>query len=198
MNKTLILYLSVLLKCIGFIVLPLLPADGHTQYKENEPKPELAMGVNVVTRQIQYGSNHFYITDGTSAALGPMFRYDHPVKLSPKRDVSRYICWVAQAGFLFGKAKVLDSLYFYPKNPSYLPLSAGIYNRSALSVGAEIFFWKGLGTRDIWGIKFISIGYNARNCRINSSAQRYAQVVEGRNGGTVFGFDFLWKLIKYD
>jgi hypothetical protein len=163
---------------------------------EKEPEPELAMGINAVTGRIIYGSNDFYITDGSSATLGPVFRYDHPVKLSAKRDVPWYICWVAQAGFLFGKAKVFDSTYFHPKNPSYLPLSAGIYNRAALSVGAELFFWKGLGSRDIWGIKFLSIGYNARNCRINASVERYAQVAKARNGGTVFSFDFLWKLIK--
>ena len=196
MNRTLSLYLSILLKCVGFTVLYLSPADGHTQYRDKEPEPELAMGINVVTRRIQYGSNEFYITDGGSAALGPMFRYDHPVKLSSKRDAPRYIYWVAQAGFLFGKAKVFDSLYFHPINPSYLPLSVGIYNRSALSVGAEVFFWKGLGARDIWGIKFISIGYNAGKCRINASAERYMQVITARNGGTVFSFDFLWKLIK--
>ena len=190
------LYLVVLLKWIGFSVLHLLPVDGHTQHMEKEPEPELAMGINVVTQKIQYGSNDFYITDGSSAALGPMFRYDHPVKLSAKRNMSRYIYWVAQAGFLFGKAKVFDSLYFHPKNPSYLPLSVGIYNRSALSIGAELFFWKGLGNRDIWGIKFLSVGYNARQFRINASAQRYMQVVNARNGGTVLAFDFLWKLIK--
>jgi hypothetical protein len=173
-----------------------LPADGHTQYGEKEPEPELATGINVVTGTIQYGSNNFYITDRGSAMLGPVFRYDHPVKLSAKRDPPRYIYWVAQAGFLFGKAKVFDSLYFHPKNPAYLPLSVGIYNKSALSVGAEVFFWKGLGTRDIWGIKFISIGYNTWKCRINASALRYMQVVKARNGGTVFSFDFLWKLIK--
>lgn len=154
------------------------------------------MGINTVIGKIQYGSNDFYITDRGSAMIGPMFRYDHPVKLSAKRNVQRYIYWVAQAGFLFGKAKVFDSTYFHPKAPSYLPLSVGIYNRSALSVGAEVFFWKGLGTRDIWGIKFISIGYNAGKFRINASAERYMQVVKTRNGGTVFSFDFLGKLIK--
>jgi len=188
------LYLSVLLKCIGFTVLYLSPTSGRTQYNGKEPEPELAMGINVVTGSIQYGSNDFYITDRGSAALGPMFRYDHPVKLSAKRDL--YIYWVAQAGFLFGKAKVFDSLYFHPNNPSYLPLSVGIYNRTALSVGAELFFWKGLGTRDIWGVKFISIGYNAGQFRINASALRYAQVVKASNGGTLFSFDFLCKLIK--
>jgi len=177
-------------------VLYLLPIHGISQHLEREPEPELAMGINVVTGQIKYGSNDFYITDGSSAAIGPMFRYDHPIKLGSKRDVPRYIYWVAQAGFLFGKAKVFDSLYFHPKNPTYLPLSAGIYNRSALSIGAELFFWKGLGTRDIWGIKYLSIGYNARHFRLNASAQYYMQVIEVSNGGTILGFDFLWKLIK--
>ena len=77
LNKTLSLYLSVFLKCIGFTVLYLFPTDGHTQYGK-EPEPELSMGINVVTGSIQYGSNDYYITDRGSAALGPMFRYDHP------------------------------------------------------------------------------------------------------------------------
>ena len=154
------------------------------------------MGINTVTGAIQYGSNKFYITDRSSAMLGPMFRYDHPINLSSKRNVQRYIYWVAQAGFLFGKARSFDSLYFHPKAPSYLPLSAGIYNKSALSIGAEIFFWKGLGNRDIWGIKFLSLGYNAAKFRVNASALRYMQVVSSGNAGIVYSFDFLWKLIK--
>ena len=188
--------MPVLLKCIGFTFLYLLPADGHTQYRDKEPEPELAMGINVVSGRIRYGSNDLYITDPGSIALGPVFRYDHPVKLSAKRDPPRYICWVAQAGFLFGKAKQFDSLYFRPKNPSYMPLSAGIYNMSALSVGAELFFWKGLGTRDTWGIKFLSIGYNAGQFRINASAERYMQVLKTGNGGTLFSFDLMVKLTK--
>lgn len=77
-----------------------------------------------------------------------------------------------------------------------MPLSAGIYNMSAVSAGAELFFWKGLGTRDIWGIKFLSIGYNGGQFRINASAERYMQVLNAGNGGTVFSFDLMVKLIK--
>lgn len=185
-------YLSFLLKCIGFAVFHLSLVDARAQFRDKEPEPELALGINVVTGKFQYGSNEFYVTDGGSAAIGPMFRYDHPIKLGTQK----YIYWVAQAGFLFGKAKVIDSLYFHPKNPSYLPLSVGVYNRSALSIGAELFFWKGLGNRDIWGIKFLSIGYNANHFRIDASAQHYMHVIDSGIGGTIFGFDFLWKLIK--
>ena len=67
---------------------------------------------------------------------------------------------------------------------------------SAISFGAEVFFWKAFGARDIWGIKFLSLGYNAKQFRLVAAGELYAQVKNGKNNGLLFSFDFFWKLIR--
>lgn len=113
---------------------------------------------------------------------------------------------MGQAGFLFCKAKVFDTAYTDPitnkyiyehsHNPAYMPLSFGVYNMSAFSVGAELFYWKGLGVRDIWGVKFLSLGYKGRQFRINACGELYAQVKNRKNAGLLISVDILVKLIK--
>jgi hypothetical protein len=131
-----------------------------------------------------------------------VIRYDAPLKIS----ATRYISLAGQAGFLFGKAKVFDTAFIDPAtnvftrqhsyNPAYLPVYFGVYNMSRVSLGAELFFWKGLGTRDIWGIKFLSIGYNGRQFRFAAAGEWYAQVINGKNSGIIFSFDLFCKLIS--
>jgi hypothetical protein len=187
---------------ILFIGLPFFSIGVRGQHYQKEPKTELAWGIKVVTRQIQYDKNNLYITDPTSIGIQSGIRYDIPVKIA----TDHYIDLVGQAGFLFSKAKGFDTTFFdtntnryirqHSKNPSYMPLSFGIYNMAAVSVGAEVFYWKGLGIRDILGVKFLSVGYNAKQFRLMAAGELYAQVKKIKNNGMLFSVDFFWKLIR--
>lgn len=169
---------------------------GKAQTETKDPEHELALALKVVSGKIIYGANEFYVTEPHSIYLQPGVRYGYPVKLSRYGTVPHYISIVGQAGFLFCKAKKIDSLYFNSKNPTYLPVSVGIYNLSSFSVGGELFFWKGLGNRDIWGVKFLSVGYNGTNFRLNASGEYYTQLTDAKKNGLVFSVEFFWKLIK--
>lgn len=191
--------------CLTFIFLTGLQFSAfysNGQRYEKEPQPELAWGIKVVTRQIQYDINSRYITDPTSIGLQTSIRYDAPLKIA----TDRYIDLVGHAGFLFCKAKVFDTTFFdsntnryirqHSQNPAYLPLYFGVYNMSAVSIGAEVFYWKGLGTRDIWGVKFLSLGYNGKQFRLAAAGELYAQVKNSKNNGMLFSVEFFWKLIR--
>ena len=119
-----------------------------------------------------------------------------PVKISGNKHRTRYISLTGQAGFLFCKAKNFDSLYFHPKNPSYFTISAGVYSANRFSVGAEFFFWKGLGNRDLFGAKFLSVGYNGEKFRLYVSGEHYLQLRNTGNNGTILSIEFFWKLVK--
>jgi len=183
---------------LSFILLSLqmLTVYCNAQNSEAVREDELAIGVKIVSGNIIFGLNKFFITEPNSVYVQPGIRYDHPIKLFTNHTGRKDAAVAMQAGFLFCKAKNFDSLYFNPKNPNYFTLSAGLYNLSTLSIGAELFFWKGLGNRDIWGAKFLSVGYNGKNIRINAAGEFYAQVTNSRNSGVIFSIDFLMKLIK--
>ncbi len=191
-----------LLAFIFFALFQFFALFSNAQLYQKEPKTELAWGIKVISRQIQYANNKLYKTDPSSISLQSGIRYDVPIKIGPER----YIDLVGQAGFLFCKAKQFDTIFFdqntnliihqYSRNPTYLPVYFGVYNMSAISFGAEVFFWKGLGARDIWGIKFLSLGYNAKQFRLVAAGELYAQVKNGKNNGLLFSFDFFWKLIR--
>jgi hypothetical protein len=208
MNRTFPRHSINLTTYIFLMGLQFVALNGRAQYYPQEPQPELAMGIKVVTGQFIYGKNHLYNTDPTSVALAPGFRYDHPIKLYTKRFVPHYIDLVSQAGFLYCKARVFDTAYTDPNtngfvrersyNTTYLPVYFGVYNMATISFGVEIFYWKGLGNRDIYGTKFLSLGYNARQFRLNVAGEFYAQVKNSKNNGTVFSIEFFWKLIKGD
>jgi len=167
------------------------------QAGEIKRKDELAMGIKVVTGKMCFGPNEFYITDPGGIGIEPgCFRYDYPLKISGNNPRTRYISLMGKAGFLFCKAKNWDSLYFHPKNPAYFTVSTGVYSSNSLSFGTEIFFWKGLGNRDIFGAKFLSAGYNGKNFRLYASGEYYLQVIDSKNNGALFTIDFFWKLIK--
>jgi hypothetical protein len=187
---------------VFFIALQLSAFNSYGQRYQKEPEPELALGVKVVTRKIQYGKSSLFITDPGSIGIQPVLRYDSPLKIS----TDRYIDLVGQAGFLFCKAKVFDTTFFDPgtntfirqhsHNPAYLPVYFGVYNMSGVSLGAEVFYWKGLGTRDIWGIKFLSLGYNGKQYRFSVAGEWYAQVKNSKNKGIIFSVDLFVKLIS--
>jgi len=181
----------------------------HAQYYEQKPEPEFGIGIKVAKGNIIYGPKSFYVTDPGGISLQASVRYDAPVMIFSRSPYQqRYINFVLESGFMFSKAKVFDSVSIDPvtntitrdrsHNATYLPVYMGLYNRSAFSVGAEVFYWKGLGTRDIWGAKFLSLGYNGQSFRVTVSGEWYAQTKNTRNSGLFFSVDFLWKLIVDD
>lgn len=161
-----------------------------------EPEKELALSLKVVTGKIIYGASSMYITEPGSVYLQPGLRYGYPIKIAGKNGRPRYLSLAMQAGFLFCRAKRFDSLYFNPRNPSYLPVSIGLYSLNAFSAGTELFYAKGLGNRDIWGAKLISLGYNGRQCRLYGAAEYYMQTADRRKNGLFYSVEFAWKLIS--
>lgn len=178
----------------------------YAQYYEEKPYPEFGIGIKVVTGKIIYGRKSFYITDPNGISLQASVRYDAPVRINRRSPYQqRYINFVLESGFLFCKANVFDSVFTDPitntvsreksHKPTYLPLYMGLYNRSKISIGAAVFYWKGLGVNDIWGAKFLSLGYNGQSFRVTASGEWYTQTKNIKNNGLLFSIDFLWKLI---
>lgn len=181
----------------------------QAQFYEEKPGPEFAIGVKVLKGNIQYGPKSFYITESNSIGLQALVRYDAPFSFFRRSEYQqRYMNFVVESGFIFCKANPFDSLTVNQitntttrersKNPTYFPVYAGLYNRSAFSFGAEVFYWKGLGTTDIFGAKFISIGYNGKSFRLHASGEWYGQTKNTKNNGLIFSVDFLWKLILHE
>lgn len=179
------------------------------QYYEEKPEPEISIGIKVVKGKIIYGPQYFYITDPGSIGLKVKVSYHRPLKIySASPYQQRYIDFVLEGGFQFCKAQVFDSVVIDPisntvtrdhsYNANYLPVYVGLSNRSAFSIGTGIFYWKGLGARDIWGAKFLSLGYNAKHFRFNAAGEWYAQTSNSRLSGTLFSVEFLWKLFVDD
>jgi hypothetical protein len=209
MMKTISRQLPFGIKYLLLAVFQLAALDSYCQYYEEKPEPEIAIGIKVVKGKIIYGKKAFYITDPNSISPQALVRYDAPLRISSYSPYQhRYINFVLEGGFLFCKAQVFDSVFIDPNtntitrdksyNPTYLPVYMGLYNRSAFSIGAEIFYWKGLGVRDIWGAKFLSLGYNGQRFRLTASGEWYAQTNNSKNSGTIFSIDFLWKLVLED
>lgn len=166
------------------------------QKRRDHPEKEMALTIKATTGKIIYGANKFYITDPGSICLLPGIRYDQPVRLYTRQSVPHFVSITGEGGFLFCKAKEFDSIYFRARNPTYFTLSAGIYTVSAISVGTEIFFWKGLGNRDAWGAKFISLGYNGYNFRFHVAGLYYTQLKNTSKNGLLFSAEFFLKLVK--
>ena len=175
-------------------ILLILTLSGIAQ--SNPPQPELALSLKLVTGQIRFGANEFYITEPGALSIQPGLRYDHPIAWQKKKEAAHYIVLSLQGGFLFCKAKQFDSTYFHPRNPAYFPMSVGLYNRAAFSAGTEIFYWKGLGNRDIAGVKFLSLGYNGYGWRCYVAGEYYRQVRDGSKNGVLVSFDVMVKLIR--
>lgn len=160
------------------------------------PEPELALSLKLVSGQIRFGANEFYITESDALSIQPGLRYDHPIAWQKKKEGAHYLVLSLQGGFLFCKAKQFDSTYFHPRNPAYFPISAGLYNRAAFSIGSEIFYWKGLGNRDIAGLKFLSLGYNGYGWRCYVAGEYYRQVRDRTKNGVLVSFEVMVKLIR--
>jgi hypothetical protein len=182
---------------------------GYAQYYEEKPEPEIAIGMKVINGNIIYGPKPFYITTSGGVSIQPFVRHERPLKLHSRSPYqTSYISFVIQGGFLFCKAKVFDSVFIDPVNntvirdrsfnTTYLPVYMGLYSRSKFCIGAEIFYWKGLGARDIWGAKFLSLGYNAKHFRAMASGEWYAQIKNRKHSGTVISVDLSWKLFVDD
>ncbi len=160
------------------------------------PEPEMALSLKLIPGQIRFGANDFYITEPDALSIQPGLRYDHPIAWQKKKEGSHYIVMSLQGGFLFCKAKQFDSTYFHPRNPAYFDMSVGLYNRAAFSIGTEIFYWKGLGNRDIAGVKFLSLGYNGYGWRCYVAGEYYRQVRDGSKNGMLVSFEVMVKLIR--
>lgn len=181
---------------------------GLTIFGQHEPRPEMGMGVTVKSGKIFYGKTSLHITDPGSVSLEGVWRYDHPLRLNPKGAEPHYADIAIEAGFLFCKGKEFDTMYTDPVtntfiydrsyNSSYFPVGIGIYNRAALSLGTGLFFWKSLSrnTKDIWGAKLLSMGYNGRQFRFSVAGEWYQQLTNRRNSDIIFSFEFLWKLVR--
>ena len=180
------------------------------QYYEEPPGPEIGIGIKVIKGQVIYGPKSFYTTDNNSIGLQALFRYDRPFVISSLSPYQKmYIDFVVESGFLFFKANVFDSVFIDPatnaitrdksaKNPTYFPVYIGLSTRNRLSVGTSLFYWKGLGPRDTWGTKFLSLSYNAQNFRVSAAGEWYAQTKNTRHSGFLFSVDFWWKLVIKD
>lgn len=178
----------------------------QAQYYEEKPYPEIGIGIKIVKGNIVYGPKAYFNTDERSIGFQAITRFCFPLKISSLSPYqSKYIDLVLETGFLYYKAAVFDSVYRDPqtneriqersKNPTYFPIYAGLYSRNRISIGASLFYWKGLGNSDLWGSKFISLAYNARNFRLGCSGEWYAQAKNAKLHGLVFSVEFLWKLI---
>ena len=209
MKKIIQIKKTVGIPFLFLILLQLAAQDSYSQYYDQEPEPEIAIGMKAVIGQIIYGPKPFYVTTRSGASIQPMVRYEAPLKISSRSQYqNRYIGFVVEGGFLFCKAKVFDSVFIdhvnntvtrdHSYNTTYLPVYAGLYSRSTFSVGAELFYWKGLRARDIWGVKFLSLGYNATRLRVMASGEWYAQIKNNSYRGTVFSVDLSWKLFVDD
>lgn len=180
----------------------------HAQDFQEEPQPELSAGIKIVNGGITYGQKSYYRTNAKKIGIQPNLRYDLPVRLFTIRDMPAYIDLVGQVGLLYYSGEKFEYNYNDPitgapvheksGNATYIPVYFGVYNVTSFALGVEIFYWKGLGSRDLWGTKLLSLGYNGKNFRANAAVEMYAQVKDRYTGGVFFSFDFLWKLRSRD
>jgi hypothetical protein len=206
MKKTISKKTANAIKYLFVALFQLAALYSYGQYYEQKPEPEIGIGLKVVKGTIIYGPKSFYITDPGSIGLQAKVRYDAPLKIYSRSPYQQfYINFVLEGGFLFCKAKVFDSVFIdhttntvtrdYSKNATYLPVYVGLYSRSTLCIGVAAFYWKGLGARDIWGTKFLSLGYNGQRFSFMASGEWYAQTKNIKNSGTLLSIDFAWKLV---
>ena len=177
--------------------------DVQGQQIQESPGRELSVGIKVAKGNIQYGQSKLFVTDPSAVGLYEGLRYDVPVKLSP----DLYLDIAIQSGFLIYKANLFDTTFTDPgtgnlihqrsRTPNYIPVSLGIYNTKIFSVGGEIFFWKGLNCIDLWGVKFLSLGYNGKKFRVAVAGEWYEQLIDSKQDkGWVLSVDFFLKLIR--
>lgn len=177
--------------------------DVQGQQIKEAPGRELSVGIKVAKGKIQYGQNKLFVTDPGSIGMYAGARYDVPVKFNP----DLYLSIAIQSGFFVYKANVFDTMYTDPgtgnlihqnsRTPNYIPVSLGVYNTKTFSVGGEFFFWKGLNCIDLWGVKFLSLGYNGKQFRAAIAGEWYEQLIDrNQDKGWVISVDFFLKLIR--
>jgi hypothetical protein len=173
------------------------------QQVQQTPTKELSVGIRVAKGHIQYESNKLFFTDRRSIGMYGGVRYDVLVKLSS----DLYLDIATQLGFHIYKANVFDTSFTDPgsgeiirlrsHNPKFIPISLGIYTKKTFSVGGEFFYWKGLNCVDLWGVKFLSLGYNGKKYRMAIAGEWYEQLIDRKQDkGFVISVDFFLKLIK--
>jgi hypothetical protein len=173
------------------------------QQVQQVPGRELSVGVRVAKGKIQYGGSKLFITDPGAIGMYAGARYDEPVKLSPEL----YLNITLQSGFFIYKANLFDTMFTDPgtgeiihqrsRNPAYIPVSLGIYTTKPFSVGGEFFYWKGLHCVDLWGVKFLSLGYNGKQYRVAVAGEWYEQLIDRKQDkGWVLSVEFFLKLIR--
>jgi hypothetical protein len=199
-HSTLHSYFLICFFCCG---LQLIAFDVRGQQIQEAPGKELSVGIKVAKGNIQYGGSKLFVTDPTSIGMYAGARYDVPVKLSP----DLYLDITIQSGFLIYKANVFDTTFIdqgtgelihqRSRNPNYIPISLGVYTTKPFSVGGEFFIWKGLNCVDLWGVKFLSLGYNGKQFRVAVAGEWYEQLIDRKQDkGVVFSVDFFLKLIR--
>lgn len=173
------------------------------QQVQQKPVRELSVGIKVAKGKIQYESSKLFVTDRRSIGMYAGARYDVPVKLSP----DLYLNITAQSGFLIYKAKVFDTTFMdlgtgeiirqRSHNPKYIPVSLGVYTTKPFSVGGEFFYWKGLNCVDLWGVKFLSLGYHGKQFRAAIAGEWYEQMLDSKQDkGWAISVEFFIKLIR--
>jgi hypothetical protein len=177
--------------------------DVQGQQIQEVPGKELSVGIKLAKGNIQYERSKLFVTDPSSIGMYAGVRYDVPVKLYP----NQYLDIAIQSGYLIYKANVFDTTFTDPgtgelihqrsRNPNYIPVSLGVYNTKPFSVGGEFFFWKGLNCVDLWGVKFLSLGYNGKQFRVSVAGEWYEQLIDrNQDKGWVISVDFFLKLIR--
>ena len=194
---------SYFLICFFCGSLQLMTFGARGQQVQQAPGQELSVGIQVSKAKIQYERSKLFIIDRRSIGMYAGARYDVPVKLSP----DLYLSIAIQSGFLIYKAKVFDTVFTdqgtgeiihqHSHNPEYIPVSIGVYTTKPFSVGGEFFYWKGLNCVDLWGVKFLSLGYNGKRFRVAVAGEWYEQLIDrNQDKGWVISVDFFLKLIR--
>jgi hypothetical protein len=173
------------------------------QQVQKAPGQELSVGIKFAKGHIQYGPNKLFVTDPSAVGMYAGARYDVPIKLNP----DLYLDITMQSGFFLYKANVFDTMFTDPgtgefvhqrsRTPNYIPISLGVYTTKPFSVGGEIFFWKSLNNVDLWGVKFLSLGYNGKQFRVDVAGEWYEQLIDRKQDkGWLISVDFFLKLIR--
>ena len=94
---------------LSFILLSLQMLTTYCIAQNNEAhrEDELAIGVKIVSGNIIFGPNKFYITEPNSVYVQPGIRYDYPVNYLPTVPGGKMLLLQCRQAFCFAKQKIL-------------------------------------------------------------------------------------------
>ena len=94
---------------LSFILLSLQMLTTYCIAQNNEAhrEDELAIGVKIVSGNIIFGPNKFYITEPNSVYVQPGIRYDYPVNYLPTALTEKMLHSQCRQVFFFAKQKTL-------------------------------------------------------------------------------------------